>query len=90
MGTQKNRLDETVLLSTQNICLKLWVKKYLQFYPETFCLSKPMIVFPLTGWRKDTSHAIKNTLDFVISNSLSGYTCFLTRSVTGDGGDLNM
>ena len=28
-----------VLLSTQNICLKLWVRKYLQFYAETFCLS---------------------------------------------------
>ena len=49
-----------------------------------------MIVFALTGWRKDTSHAIKNTLDFVICISLSGYTCFLTRSVTGDGGDLKM
>ena len=39
MGTQKNRLNETVLLSTQNICLKLWVRKYLQFYAEFFCLS---------------------------------------------------
>ena len=25
MGTQKNRLNETVLLSTQNICLDSWV-----------------------------------------------------------------
>ena len=29
-------LDEMVLLSTQNISLKLWVKKYLQFYAEIF------------------------------------------------------
>ena len=37
-------LDETVLLSTQNICKKLWVnRKYLQFYAENFGLSKPMI-----------------------------------------------
>ena len=41
MGTQKNRLNETVLLSTQNMCLKLWVRKYLQFYAENICLSKP-------------------------------------------------
>ena len=34
MGTQKNRLNETVLLSTQNICYKLWVRKYIQFYVE--------------------------------------------------------
>ena len=30
MGTQKNRLNETVLLGTQNM-LKLWIRKYLQF-----------------------------------------------------------
>ena len=34
VGTQKNCLNETVLLSTQNICYKLWVRKYLQFYAE--------------------------------------------------------
>ena len=27
VGTQTNHLDETVLLSTQNICLNLWVRK---------------------------------------------------------------
>ena len=27
VGTQKNRLDETVLLGTQNICFNCWVKK---------------------------------------------------------------
>ena len=43
MGTQKNRLNETVLLSTQNICLILWVRKYLQFYVDLFCLNKPAI-----------------------------------------------
>ena len=36
MGTQKNGLNETVLLSTQNICQKLWVRKKLQFYQEFF------------------------------------------------------
>ena len=42
VGTQKNRLNETVLLSTQNICYKLWVRKYLQFYAEFFFSSKPV------------------------------------------------
>ena len=42
VGTQKNRLNEMVLLSTQNICSKLWIRKYLQIYAEFFCLSKPV------------------------------------------------
>ena len=39
VGTQKNRLSVTVLLSSQNICIKLWVGKYLHFYAENVCLS---------------------------------------------------
>ena len=31
VGTQKNSLDETVLLSTQNICFIWFVRKYWQF-----------------------------------------------------------
>ena len=56
MGTQKNRLNETVLLSTQNIMLKQMGKKIfimcftfkvdrsldVLFYAQKFCLSKPM------------------------------------------------
>ena len=42
VGTQKNHLNETV--RTQNICKTLWVRKYLQFYAEKFCLTKPMKV----------------------------------------------
>ena len=38
MGTQKNRLNETVLLSTHNI----WIRKYSKFYAQKFCLSKPL------------------------------------------------
>ena len=34
---QKCGLNEVVLYSTQNICLKLWVSKYLQFYAEKIC-----------------------------------------------------
>ena len=41
VGTQKNSLNETVFLNTQNM-LKIMVKKYLQFYAEKSCLSIPM------------------------------------------------
>ena len=34
MGTPKNRLNETVLLSTQNTCLNWSVRKYKQFYSQ--------------------------------------------------------
>ena len=44
MGTQKNSRNETVLLGTQNMCLKLLIRKYLQFYTDKFCLSKPLPV----------------------------------------------
>ena len=52
--TQKNRLIETVLLSTQNICQKLWVRKYLQFYAENFCLStsKPVYEYSSSNFNK--------------------------------------
>ena len=33
---QKNRLNETVLLSTKNICLNRLIRKYLQFYNVNF------------------------------------------------------
>ena len=45
VGTQKNRRNETVLLSTQNICSNLWIRKYLQFYSKKICLSKPMNIY---------------------------------------------
>ena len=43
MDTQKNRLNETVLLSTQNICLDCLVRKLLHFYAQKVCLTRPMI-----------------------------------------------
>ena len=36
VGTQKNRLNKTVLLSIHNICLKLWARKKLQYYADFF------------------------------------------------------
>ena len=47
MGTQKNRLNETVLLKSQNICYKLLVRKYLQVYADFF-----FVYLNLTGYAK--------------------------------------
>ena len=44
MGTQKNHLNKTVLLSTQNICSNWWISIYLKFYTQNFCLFKPMYI----------------------------------------------
>ena len=65
MGTQKNRLNATVLLSTQNTCLILWVRKYLQFYAENVCLSEHVaesdIICEKSEYDKDTPQSL--TLD---------------------------
>ena len=42
MGTQKSHLNETVLLSTQNTGLNLWVRKLLKFYEDKMTLSGSM------------------------------------------------
>ena len=43
LGTQKNRLNKTVLFSTQIIMLKLMGKKIFTIYAAFFlCLSKPV------------------------------------------------
>ena len=44
VGTQKNHLNKTVLLSTQNICSNWLIRIYSQFYTQNFCLSKPMYI----------------------------------------------
>ena len=38
VGTQKNRLNETVLMITQNICSNRWIRKYLQFNDRRLCV----------------------------------------------------
>ena len=42
VGPQKNRHNETVLLSTQNTCLNGWVRKKFQFKGQKHSLSGPM------------------------------------------------
>ena len=74
MGTQKNRLNETILLSTQNICYNVLVRKYSDFYAEHFCLSKPVsCFFQLREIRHENVNAIigffeEQTSHFIISD----------------------
>ena len=75
MGTQNNRLNETVLLSTQNICYKVLVRKYSDFYAEYFCLSKRCVtcLFQLREIRHENVNAIigffeEQTSHFIISD----------------------
>ena len=42
VGTQNNRLKETVLMSTLNTCLNKWVRKKLKFYANKISSSGPM------------------------------------------------
>ena len=71
MGTKKNCLNETVPLSTQNKCLKLGVRKYLQFYAKKVCLSKPMYL--------QTTHSYfeggyQDTNVYILEDLKSGHT----------------
>ena len=45
VGTQKNSLNETVLLSTQNTCLIDGKIKYSYFYAQKFSLSRPTLLY---------------------------------------------
>ena len=63
---KKNRLNETVLFSTQNICLKVWVRKYLLFYAENFYLSKPVNGIDLY-LSQSVALAQKKSAEFVLS-----------------------
>ena len=48
MGAQKNHLNETVLLSTQNTCLNyLMYKKIITFLRTKFVLSEPRTNYSL-------------------------------------------
>ena len=62
----KRNVDELVLLSTQNMCLNSWVRKYSQFCAQEFCLSQPMIVILKTKYLELHCHimVILNTIGF--------------------------
>ena len=89
MGTQKNRLNETVLLSIQTICLNWWVRKYLQFYAEYFCLSKPVINFQIYEKTGERGKYCNTSAEEIVLTSFSNkiYVHFASRSdlVIGSG-----
>ena len=70
MGTQKNRLNETVLLSTLNTCLNKWIRTYLCFYVLKYCLyylnvssyfmMKTLVVMHIGSFKILTSHTVGN------------------------------
>ena len=66
MGTQKNRLDEMVLFSTQNMCLNLWLRKYSEFKARIFLLvdftNPPTVIFRKVG--KKLNLISKNLISF--------------------------
>ena len=49
VGTEKKRLNETVLLSTQSRCLNLKIMKKSHFYARKCCLALPMLHMFNTG-----------------------------------------
>ena len=79
-----NRLNETVLLSTQNICLNWWVRKYLQFYSKKILLVTKQNIICLSGSDelKMSSISFSITLiytsltDHVSEENLQGSTLF--------------
>ena len=52
MGTHKNHLNEMVLKSTQNICLKLMDKKIVTILRYFFHLSEPLTNY-LANWHAE-------------------------------------
>ena len=50
----------STLMSTQNICKKLGVRKYLQFYAETFCLSKSVYCITKQGQNTKLSQTMNH------------------------------
>ena len=60
VGTQKNHLNETVLLSTQNTCLNGWIRKLSHFYADNFCLTDPMMKQSITTQTR-IKHKLQHT-----------------------------
>ena len=72
MGTQKNRLNERVLLSTQNKCLNLRLRKYSKFYAQKLCSSKA----PLHGkMLQDNGYILINNAIKILSEAKYSLLC---------------
>ena len=78
MGSQKNRLNETVLLRTQNICLKLWVRKYLQYIADFFVYLNQWVTFKVPSYSSlRTSHPLNNLVSYFGLEKSSGTNSLL-------------
>ena len=79
LGTQKNRLDETVLLSPQNKCSSSWVRKYPQFYAHNFFL---FFFSALYGWlftdnpeAAFANYRLWESVGFIMAFGYSSFQC---------------
>ena len=62
------------------MCLKLWIRKYLQFYAENICLSKPVSLLKKTVASKNICCASKVKHDLIHQDHClhhSAKTCYL-------------
>ena len=55
VGTQKNHLNETVLLSNQNTCLNRWLWKWMQLYTQNVLMFVVFIYFRILFVGSDSS-----------------------------------
>ena len=58
-------------LCTQNICSNWWIIKYLQFYAQQFCLSKP--IYTIVMLQNTDGFMFKNLQCLIIDEAKSGY-----------------
>ena len=69
VGTQKNCLNEIVLLSTQNTCLNWLIRELLQFYAYKISLSRSNLLL-MTGSGSKSHSDLKNKSPMVVLEGL--------------------
>ena len=79
MGTQKSQWDGSFEHPTHKLCSNWWIRKYLQFYAQKFCLSKPMICMGLIAARN-----LKKTCLFGFWSSQTWTSLYFSRTPDRD------
>ena len=95
MGAQKNRLNETVLLSTQNTCLTSWLRKYSHFYAKKAHLTGPMRKQSSGCMNNDmylhcilSTHSLPSALQVRMNHNMIKSVSFVTRYDTNQSAQL--
>ena len=81
VGTQKSHLNETILLSTLNICYNLWIRKYQHFYAyqDIFFLDIDLCILLIVVFFSLAVHS-KEDFSFVQSKQDLSFTDFSVPS----------